>query len=142
MRPTVAVPVPRRKAGWSRASAVALALALAGCGDSPPDDLRAAPPGTVRDCGTFTLDQGEAFPAGAGRCLVEAVRQGRSAWLKVTRPTTEGDPIPVAYIARADGRVEVVEDTREDAWGEQTITREICTGPAVTANGLEFAGCD
>ncbi|WP_433290732.1 DUF4362 domain-containing protein [Actinoplanes sp. CA-030573] len=132
---------------------------LAGCAHSGttqagPAATAGAPAGAVSagavsagapadtDCGTFTLDQGQEFPRDAARCLVGAANDNRGAYLRVTRPSTEGDPIPMTYRAMADGRVEVVTDTRQDQFGPQRITRELCSAPAVTDAGIEFAGCD
>ncbi|MFF5291129.1 DUF4362 domain-containing protein [Paractinoplanes globisporus] len=97
-------------------------------------------PGPV-DCGTFVLGQGEKLPAGTTSCLLDAARAGRPAQLRVTRPTTEGDPIPFTYTVRTDGKIELVTDTRQDKFGPQRITRDICTGPAATPYGIEFASC-
>lgn len=49
----------------------------------------------VTDCGTFNLSQGEPLPDSAIRCFIEAVQARHPAQLKETRPTIEGDPIPV-----------------------------------------------
>lgn len=49
----------------------------------------------VADCGTFNLSQGEPLPDSAIRCFIEAVQARHPAQLKETRPTIEGDPIPV-----------------------------------------------
>ena len=118
-------------------------LALAACDGStaPPPSAAAgsSSAAAVTDCGTFELGQGDGMPEAATRCLVEAVRDGSPARLQVTRPTTEGDPIPVTYTAGADGRVEVLTDSRQDKFGPQTITRQFCTGP--TAPQLTFAQC-
>ena len=59
----------------------------------------------------------------------------------MTRPTTEGDPIPVTYTAGAGGRVEVITDSRRDNFGPRDITRQTCTGPVFTKHELTFAGC-
>jgi hypothetical protein len=121
-------------------------LTLAACGGSgtsPQAAATGADPGStvvVTDCGTFDLGQGDSLPEFAARCLVEAVRARQPARLHVTRPTTEGDPIPVTYTTGADGRVEVVTDARQDRFGAQVITREICTGP-IAAHQLAFAQC-
>ena len=94
----------------------------------------------MKDCGTFNLAQGEELPESAARCLVEAAEAGKPARLKATRLTTEGDPIPVTYTAGTDGRVEVITDSRQDAFGVPAITRQICTGP-VAVPELDFAQC-
>ncbi len=121
---------------------------LAACGPPSPvpqptawrTDPGPAATATLIDCGTFDLPQGESLPEPAGRCLAEAVRSGRPARLTVTSPTTEGAPIPVTYTAGADGRVEVVTDSRQDGFGPQEITRQICTGP-VAEPRLRFTEC-
>jgi hypothetical protein len=96
----------------------------------------------VTDCGTFKLSQGERLPESAVRCLVEAVQARRPARLMQTRPTVEGDPIPVTYVADTDGRVEVITDSRQDAFGSRIVVRQTCTGPARGGPGqLDFAEC-
>ncbi|GIE95257.1 DUF4362 domain-containing protein [Paractinoplanes rishiriensis] len=92
------------------------------------------------DCGTFKLGQGEHLPVTAGECFVDAVRGGKLARLAVTRPTTEGDPIPYTYTSRLDGSVEVITDRRQDAFGTRTVTRDVCTG-VTFGEHLEFASC-
>ena len=136
-----------------RIPAVLAVLALTACSgtDAAP---ASSPPGTapssvpagaglldVTDCGVFTLRQGEDLPDHAGRCLVDAVRTGNPARLRVTRPSTEGTMIPMAYAAGADGRVRVVTDTRHDNWGERAVTTQICTGPRWADGRLTFARC-
>jgi hypothetical protein len=122
-------------------------LTLAACGGEPDPPPRATvagatPSATVvlADCGTYELSQGDEVPESAARCLVEAVGAGRPARLKVTRPTTEGDPIPVTYTAGADGRVEVITDSRQDNFGAKVVTRHTCTGPVATPR-LDFTHC-
>ncbi|MEV4344690.1 DUF4362 domain-containing protein [Actinoplanes sp. NPDC049596] len=121
-----------------------VALVAGGCtepGTAPPDVLKMAPSATVADCGTFTLDQGEQLAQDAGLCLLGAARKGQIARLQVSSPTVEGDPIITVFATRPDGSVEVVEDTRQDAYGPQEITHEICTGPALGPDGLQFGQC-
>ncbi|MBW6433390.1 DUF4362 domain-containing protein [Actinoplanes hulinensis] len=119
---------------------------LAACGGPDPSPRptapTTAPSATVglTDCGTFNPPQGDGLPESAARCLIEAVRAGRPAQLKVTRLTVEGDPIPVTYAAGADGRVEITTDSRKDGFGTQVVTRRTCTDP-VAAPELEFAHC-
>ena len=86
------------------------------------------------DCGTFTLGQGEGLPGSAVRCFIDAVRAGQAADLKVTRPTIEGDPIPMSLHANPDGQILVINDSRQDRFGNQVVTRYVCTlGPSATA---------
>ncbi len=92
-------------------------------------------------CGTFTLGQGEDFPQDAARCFVDAATAGRPVTLSVTRPTMEGDPIPVTYTAGDDGRVTVVTDSRQDGFGARNVTTATCQGPVITADGLDFTRC-
>ncbi|MBB2949223.1 hypothetical protein FB565_009028 [Actinoplanes lutulentus] len=121
---------------------------LAACGDGAP---AAAPytPGashfaaTTDDCGTFDLDQGEDVPEDAATCLLDAFTAQRVVTMKATFPTTEGDPIPVTYTTRADGRIDVTTDSRADGLGTPIIERETCS--ALTwdeRDGLRTDGCD
>jgi len=125
---------------------VSACLTLAACG-GPDHSPQVSALKTVRsaivsmtDCGTFNLSQGERLLESAARCLVDAVQAGHPARLKVTSPTTEGDPIPVTYTAGADGRVEVITDSTQDGFGTQVITSQTCTEPTV-APELRFAQC-
>ncbi|HEU4423569.1 MAG TPA: DUF4362 domain-containing protein [Pilimelia sp.] len=95
----------------------------------------------VTDCGTFDLGQGDHLPDSVLRCFVDAVAAGRPAQLKVTRPTVEGDPIATTYRADRQGRVDVVTDSRQDRFGIQTISKQVCTGPAVVEDDLSFTAC-
>jgi hypothetical protein len=93
------------------------------------------------DCGTFTLGQADTLPDSAARCFIDAASAGHPARLKVTSPTVEGDPIPVTYTAGADGRTEVITDTRQDGFGPRQITRQTCQGPSPAAKSLLFTKC-
>jgi hypothetical protein len=95
----------------------------------------------ITDCGTFTLSQGERLPESAARCFVDAVQEQRPARLRVTRPTVEGDPIPVTYSTGTDGRTEVLTDSRRDKFGAQVVTRGTCLRPTVDEYGVDFAEC-
>ncbi|WP_229070395.1 DUF4362 domain-containing protein [Actinoplanes sp. DH11] len=114
---------------------------LAACGQPAPDRRTEPAASPVPDCGTFLLGQGEKVPADAATCLIDAAKAGRVTTLKVTSPTVEGDPIPVTYAARPDGRVDVTTDSRADNFGEQTISRETCSEPALTRDGIAFTEC-
>ncbi|MEU4222303.1 DUF4362 domain-containing protein [Actinoplanes sp. NPDC026623] len=116
---------------------LAASLALAACTGSAP----VPEPAVDTDCGTFDVPLGQTLPESATRCLVEAVRAERSARLRETRYTDEGDPVPVTYTAGAGGRVEVVTDSRQDAFGERNVTSQTCTGLSVDAGQLSFADC-
>ena len=120
-------------------------VAVSACG-SPEAAAPLSPPsasgsGSVLDCGVFVLDQGETVPAAAGRCLLEALSAGQPARLRVTSPTTEGDPIPTTYTTRPDGRVDVVVDTRQDQFGPRSVTRQTCAAPVLADRGLELGDC-
>ena len=95
----------------------------------------------VTDCGVFTLGQVADLPDHAGRCLVDTVRAGNPARLRVTRPSTEGNPVPVTYTAGTDGRVQVVTDMRQDPFGGRVVTTQTCTGPRWGERRLTFDHC-
>lgn len=124
-------------------------VALAGCttmpdtvGPTPSEPADAGPaPAAMTDCGTFNLMQGESPPVPALQCFVDGVSAGRPVQLKVTRPTVEGDPVPVTYQADATGRTILTMDSRQDDYGAQVVTRQVCTGPRVEPGRLEFAHC-
>jgi hypothetical protein len=125
---------------------VLASLALAACdGSNVAPQVTATKAGqgsvVVTDCGTFNLPINDGLPDSAARCLIEAVQAGHSARLRVTRPTDEGDPIPVSYTAGADRRVEVITDSRQDTFGTQVIVRQTCKGPIFTGRGLDFGEC-
>ena len=123
---------------------VVLMMLPAACGRTASDDVPtedAPSSGPVTDCGTFELSQGERPPETAVRCLVDAVEARIRARLKVTRPTVEGDPIPVTYVTHADGSVEVITDARQDKFGSGDIQRMTCVRPSLTPDGPDFAEC-
>lgn len=125
---------------------VLILSALAGCsGEARSDEGLTVPAATrspaITDCGTFNLSHGEGLPDSAVQCLLEAVGARRPARLIETRPTVEGDPIPVTYVAHADGRVEVITDSRQDRFGNQMIERRMCVGPSSDQGRLSFAQC-
>jgi hypothetical protein len=72
------------------------------------------------------------------RCFVEAVHARHPAQLKETRPTVEGDPIPITYIAGADGRVEVITDSRPDTFGSGIIERRPYHQASISADRPAF----
>jgi hypothetical protein len=121
-------------------------LALAACAGPVPQAaprLAGQTPAAVAaaDCGTFELSQAEHAPATAIDCFVDAVRAGRPAELRITRPTVEGDPIPTTYVAGADRRIEVTTDTTRDNFGPRLVHRQVCVDPVVVRGGLTFAQC-
>ncbi|WP_433824835.1 DUF4362 domain-containing protein [Actinoplanes sp. CA-015351] len=94
------------------------------------------------DCGSFDLHQGEEVPGDAVTCLLDAFTAKRVATLKVTSPTTEGDPIPVTYATRADGRIDVTTDSRQDNFGTQIIERVTCSAAVYSeAEGVAVSEC-
>ena len=114
----------------------------AGGSSGPSTTLRPGPGRSAAlDCGTFVLGQGDTLPDSAARCFIDAAQAGHPARLKVTRPTVEGDPIPVTYTAGTDGRTEVVTDSRQDGFGPKEVTRQTCQGPAAARSSIEFTRC-
>jgi hypothetical protein len=75
--------------------------------------------------------------------LVKAVHAQHPARLEATGSTVEGAPIPVTYLAGADGKVEVITDYRQDNFGDKVRTRMTCTEPLLTPDGptISFAHC-
>ncbi|MBL7262168.1 DUF4362 domain-containing protein [Paractinoplanes lichenicola] len=75
------------------------------------------------------------------RCFVDAASAGHRAWLQVSWPTVEGDPIHVTYLSGDDGHIEVVTDSRADGFGPKPVTTEDCQGPKPARQGIEFTTC-
>ncbi|GAB4047578.1 hypothetical protein GCM10028775_07920 [Catellatospora paridis] len=139
---------------WKALPALLLLLSAAAC---TPDRTTAGAPGTPAgsptgspsptagtmpaDCGTHDLGHRSELPAASLSCLLDAVSGRRPAVLRVTRLTIEGDPIRFTYTVQQDGQVEVLTDTREDAFGHRGIMRELCTGPTAGPPALAFAQC-
>jgi hypothetical protein len=127
------------------AAVVATVFAVAAVGGrsttSPP--LVPASPTTSAetDCGRHVLYHAERLPDTAIACFLNAVAAGRSAYLAETRHTIEGDPIHMLYDADATGAVEVVQDTRADAFGPREVTRQTCTGPFDYNGHIGFTEC-
>lgn len=139
---------------WKALPALLLLLSAAAC---IPDRTTAGAPGTpagspagppsptagtnAADCGTHDLGHRSELPTASLSCLLVAVSGRRPAVLRVTRLTIEGDPIHFTYTVQQDGHVEVLTDTRADAFGHRGIMRELCTGPAAGPPALAFARC-
>jgi hypothetical protein len=112
--------------------AALILLALTACagrdsGRAVPAPSSATVSATVIDCGTFSIGLSpQGIPASAITCFVNAVRADHRARLRVTRSTTEGDPIPVTYVSDQDdvAEVRVETDSRQDKFGAQTVTHQ------------------
>ncbi|MFC7244533.1 DUF4362 domain-containing protein [Catellatospora aurea] len=135
---------------WKALPAALLLLTAACTPDRPPAAAPGTPAGSptgsasltpVADCGTHDLGHRSELPPASLSCLLDAVDQHRPAVLRATRLTIEGDPIRFTYTVRQDGQVEVLTDTREDAFGYRGVMRELCTGPAAGPPVLDFARC-
>ena len=119
-------------------------LGFAAACDSPdagPPDPASSPAAAVVDCGTFDRKQREGFPAEGSGCLIDANKARKPAYLKVTMPSTEGDPITTIYNSGVDGKVEVITDTRQDKYGPKQVTRETCDTPTPLKNWVELHNC-
>ncbi|GLY93410.1 DUF4362 domain-containing protein [Actinoplanes sp. NBRC 103695] len=119
-------------------------LGFAAACDSPdagPPVAAPSPAAAVVDCGTFDRKQREGFPAEGSSCLIEANKARKPAFLKVTMPSTEGDPIITTYHSGVDGKVEVISDTRQDNFGPKQVTRETCDTPTPLKNWVELHNC-
>jgi hypothetical protein len=127
------------------ASLAAAAALRAGCGTedevadtgAPPE----AEPGVV-DCGSYenrneppTSEQEE-----ANQCLIEALGARRPARLAATLTTIEGDPVTHTFTVTPDGRVELVVDARQDAYGGG-YQSFLCTKLSQQAGRLAWEGC-
>src|SRR5829696_8290113 len=107
-------------------SVVIVSALLSGCGGQQPADRagrdapaaagRDAPAAAGRDCGSYLRSgpDGPGIPAAGLRCFTDALGARQPALLRFTSPSTEGDPIPVTFVARPDGRAEVLTDLRRD----------------------------
>ncbi|MFD0596141.1 hypothetical protein ACFQZ4_30920 [Catellatospora coxensis] len=102
---------------------------------------RVSLPTATADCGTHDLGHRGELPPDSLSCLLDAAGRHRFAVLRVTLLTVEGDPIRFTYTVQQDGQVEVLTDTREDAFGSRDVMRELCTGPAAGPPALQFARC-
>jgi hypothetical protein len=86
---------------------VLASLALVACGgpEASPQimaDRAGRGSAALTDCGMVALSPGDNVPHSAVRCLVEAVHARHPAPFRSTRPSVEGGPIPVTYIAADD----------------------------------------
>ena len=117
--------------------------AVGGRGTTSPPLVPASPTTSAEtDCGRYVMQHsGERLPDTAIACFLNAVAARRSASLAETRPTVEGDPIHMLYAADASGAVEVVKDTREDAFGRREVTRQTCTSPFDYYGHIGFTEC-
>ena len=64
---------------------------------------------------------------GARTCFWAAYRAGEPAEFTSTMRTVEGDPVTTIYRVLGPGEVEVIEDTTQDEFGAQAVTRYACT---------------
>jgi hypothetical protein len=93
------------------------------------------------DCGRHVLEQSEVLPDVVIACFLDAVAARRPVRLAETRPTVEGDPIHVLYVADATGAVQVTTDSRQDSHSSRLVTRQTCTGPVADYGHIGFAQC-
>jgi Heat shock protein len=93
------------------------------------------------DCGTAVPGQDATPPESMLTCFIDAVAAGRTAHLTIVRPTEEGDPIPTSYRYYGGPSVEVLTDTRQDAFGPQQLVLQTCEQPRVEDGFLAFATC-
>ncbi|WP_157508909.1 hypothetical protein [Luteipulveratus halotolerans] len=79
------------------------------------------------DCGSVVFEQGPypGLPDGPLSCMRRARAAKATAELRVTRPTTEGDPIVTYFRVLGDGQVEVYADNTADSHGPADWTREM-----------------
>jgi hypothetical protein len=96
---------PRRRAG--ALVTVLVALTTAGCTAPWP------PP----SCGEYTLERGESIPKEAVDCMSRADEDDA---LRITVPTTEGDPIVTVYRRGAYGGFVMDVDSSQDRHGGYT----------------------
>ena len=88
-----------------------VAMTTAGCTSTSP------PP----SCGDYTLAQGESIPQAAVDCMSKADDDDA---LRVTAPTTEGDPIVTVYRRGAYGGFVTEIDSAQDGFGGGTAIFE------------------
>ncbi|MBX6749916.1 MAG: META domain-containing protein [Micromonosporaceae bacterium] len=94
------------------------------------------------DCGTAVVNQGDIPPESMLTCFIDAVAAGRTAHLSVVMPTVEGDPIATSYRYHGGGpSIEVLTDTRQDAFRPQELRLQTCEQPRVEEGFLAFATC-
>jgi hypothetical protein len=119
------------------AALLGVALLCAACGGIPDEFQGRAP---LPRCEEVELGQTDTIPAAAGRCLEKGWSTGSGAELKVTYPTTEGDPT-VTYYRSVPGTpgLELFTDASRDAYGEGTWTRAVC--PDATS-ATDLGDCD
>lgn len=116
---------------------------LAGCAASEPErvDAEASQPAS---CGRYA--NRNAPPDGAQRsmnsCILAALETGERSTLRFSRLTVEGDPIEHELEVLGPGRVEIVVDNREDAFGDRTVRRYVCAELRESNGFLEWDGCE
>ncbi|MFO0592934.1 MAG: DUF4362 domain-containing protein [Polyangiaceae bacterium] len=88
---------------------------------------------TAEDCGSVDLDKACSDTAPAPiQCFLDAYTSCKAAKLSLTQSTIEGDPIYSVYIV-VPGQacsIESFVDTRQDQFGDKTITESSCTSPS------------
>ena len=119
---------------------VPLAL-LAGCSDPVGDDFEER--ADLPSCGRIDLQQGERWRSAdpeAWECPDKALRTGGEAELGLVYPTTEGDPIGLWYRV-SGGRLEIYDDSTQDAFGSGESTYQECVAPDRLPRDVHDLGC-
>jgi hypothetical protein len=76
-------------------------------------------------------------------CFVAALRAASGAEFASIHSTIEGDPIATITRARPDGRLEILVDSTQDAYGARVWARTICRGFVEDQKfGFVRDGCD
>ncbi|WP_448320523.1 hypothetical protein [Streptomyces sp. CO7] len=134
--PTAARRVRRAAIGWTAlGTLLCLACAVVLVVTYDPQKARFEARDPYPSCGDVTLAQGQELKTRAAReiaCLRRALDRDRTAELKVTSLTVEGDPVREYYRIAPHRTLEIYTDSTDDKFSDGLWTSYGCEDPAWT----------
>jgi len=86
-----------------------------------------------KDCNALEIDNIS--------CFVDSFNQCLPAKIENTRHTIEGDPITIIAMIKSECSIDVFDDSTQDRFSKQEITRYICNNIKLDDNYLHLIQC-